>query len=305
MTRRRVALAIAVAVAAAAVGVGVLAVHDRAERPGQPYRIAAEGVLSPPMLAFGDTLTARVDVTLDRRRIDPSSVRVRADFAPWGAVGRPRVTREDAAETTLLRTTWVLQCLISPCVPPRRVAALEWDPALVTYRRGAPIRVRWPVLYVQSRLASADASRRRGAQTPWRADVVSLPAVSYRVPPGTLITLLLAAAAILAVSGGVLAYRALPDRRVPPAAPVEPTAPPPTALEQALALLERPVGEDGAADRRRALELVADALTARNAELAGTARVLAWSEDVPPSDETSRLAARARAQLTGQDDAQH
>ena len=57
---------------------------------------------------------------------------------------------------------------------------------------------------------------------------------------------------------------------------------------------------NGAADQRRALELVAEELERAawgDPTLANTARALAWSEAVPPVDQTSELAARVRAVL--------
>jgi hypothetical protein len=79
-----------------------------------------------------------------------------------------------------------------------------------------------------------------------------------------------------------------------PAPPPEPQLPP---LERALVLLETPHTQDGMADRRRALELVADALVGRDEDLAANARALAWSEHDPPPSETTGLAASARTAL--------
>ncbi|MEX2212080.1 MAG: hypothetical protein WD689_10010 [Gaiellaceae bacterium] len=275
----------------------VLAARDESRPPAPGYRIEAVGVLSPRILLFGDTLAAHVDVTLDRRRIDPESVRVQAEFTPWELVGEPRVTRSDSRGTTLVRTSWTLRCLISPCVPARDVAPLEFDSAFVTYGGGGPIEVEWPVLYVHSRLPAADLTTAEAVARPWRADLVSLPALSYRVPPGVLLGLLLAAAAALAVAGSVLGHRALPKRRPRPEPPPEPLPPPPSVIEQALALLEDTRREDGAPDRRRALELIADELAARSDPLARTGQALAWSEDMPPAAETRGFAAGAREAL--------
>ena len=71
-------------------------------------------------------------------------------------------------------------------------------------------------------------------------------------------------------------------------------------LEQALVLLENAVRVDGAADQRRALELVAEELERAawgDTELAQAARALAWSEGVPPVRQTTELAARVRSVL--------
>jgi hypothetical protein len=86
-------------------------------------------------------------------------------------------------------------------------------------------------------------------------------------------------------------------------APTLPVAGPPrepvlTPLEHALALLEISQRVDGAADQRRALELVAAALAERGSpKLALASRTLAWSRPVPGVKETNGLAAKARSAL--------
>jgi hypothetical protein len=68
-------------------------------------------------------------------------------------------------------------------------------------------------------------------------------------------------------------------------------------LEQALELLEDSIRVNGAAEQRRALEQVAEQLELSewgDSKLAREARVLAWSEDVPPVEQTTSLAARVR-----------
>lgn len=304
------ALAAVAGVSALAV---VLAAWDRggdraAARPVEPVpALEARGVLSPRIALFGDTVRVRVDVTLDRSRIDPGSVRVTADFSPWASVEKPERVRLDAGHgATHVRTTFVLRCLTGPCAPPRETAPLEFDPARVTYdgrgegraRRGSS-EARWPVLVVHTRLQSADFERSDAPAGPWRADALSLPAVSYRVAPGLVLALLLAGGALLASGGAVLSYLVWP-RRAPAPAPGPEAAPEPTLtpLEHALALLESPVRADGAAAQRRALELVAEELARRDdRDLAQAARELAWSEVDPAVEETSGLSARVRSAL--------
>ena len=303
------ALAAGVAVASALAVVLVASERGRDDesRPAieRPETIAAEGVLSPRTVLFGDTVRARVDVLLDRTRVDPDSVRVSAQFSPWEVVGQPEQIRRDAGSTTYVRTTFVLRCLTSPCVPPGQTAPLEFGPARVTYSGPAggeehreSIRVDWPVLTVYSRYASANFDGRTGAATPWRADLLTLPGVSYRVAPGVALVALIAGALLLAVAGALLAVLAWPRRApAPPPEPEAPPEPPLSPLEQALALLEETARADGAEDRRRALELVAEELAERDEDIARSARVLAWSEDVPATDETSGLAARVRSAI--------
>jgi hypothetical protein len=99
--------------------------------------------------------------------------------------------------------------------------------------------------------------------------------VTYRVSPGSLATALEVIAALLAAAGALVAgataaaiYR---RRRIP-----EPL----TGLERALALARDAEGRP-AADRRRALELLARLLGPRDPGLADDAEQLAWSEPAP------------------------
>jgi hypothetical protein len=119
------------------------------------------------------------------------------------------------------------------------------------------------------------------------------------VTPGLLFALLLAAGIVLAIAGGAFVHRAR-RRRAPPA-PIGadgPSEPAVTPLDRALALLEDSARLDGAADQRRALELVAAALDGcGDMKLACESRVLAWSEPVPGVRETNGMAVRARSAL--------
>jgi len=269
-----------------------LALCGPAAAADPPQAVEAHAVLSPQIVLFGDTLTARVDVTVDPARVDPDSVRVRTDFEPWEHVEPLRRVRKDGRGTAYVSFTFALRCLTSPCVPPRDVAPRDFPAALVTFAGDGRLEVEWPRLVVHSRIPD------RAAQFPWQADVVSLPAVSYRLPPAVLLGLLLGGAVLLTLVGGVLACRARPPRRVAPEPlPAPPPEPPLPPLERALVLLEDPHPQDGTADRRRALELVADALAGRDEGLAANARALAWSEHDPPPSETTGLAARARTAL--------
>jgi hypothetical protein len=154
------------------------------------------------------------------------------------------------------------------------------------------------VLTVFSRFASASFERDFSAP-PWRADVLTLPAVTHRVPPSLAIAALVGAGGLLVLGGVALAFLAWPRRKpVPPPEPVAELPPRLTPLQQALALLEDVNRADGTEDRRRSLELVAEALAEwGDPSLARSARVLAWSEHTPAPEETSDLAARVRATL--------
>jgi hypothetical protein len=311
VTRDRIMAVLAVA---AVVGVTAVVVFgwDRGGTEGTSIPaegspgIEARATLAPRIIFFGDTMQAFFDVTLDRDRVDPGSVRVAAELVPWEIVGTPRRDRRDAGKTTHLRWTYTLRCLTSPCVPARATSPLEFSPARVSY--AAPgggnterrsIEVEFPLLVVYSRYTASSFEGADEVPVPWRADVLTLPAVSYRMSPTLALVLLLAGSALLVAGAGVLAYLAWPRRAPTPSSEPEPEpAPSLTPLEQALALLEESVRIDGAGDQRRALELVAEELEEWGDEdLAGAARVLAWSESVPQLADTSALASRVREEL--------
>ena len=126
-----------------------------------------------------------------------------------------------------------------------------------------------------------------------------MPAASYRISPGLLRVLLFGGAILLGLAGVLLAFRAIPVREPKPEPEPEPEPEPMLPpLELALILLTDGSQTNGAADRRRALELVAEEMEAREEfPLARQARVMAWSEDTPTLAETSGLAESVRVQL--------
>jgi hypothetical protein len=307
-TRIPARIALALVAAGAAIGVvvlaGLLAGRDSEPAAAQADPISATGTLDRRIVLFGDTLTAAVDVVVDRGVIDPGDVKVTWTHDPWTAVGLPRVERRDSGSTTYLRTTYVLRCLSVPCVPVRETETVEFEPASVAYAATVgggtsrlSVDVPWLPLVVHTRISGLESGQRDALAAPWRADTVSLPAVSYRVSPGVVLALLVVVGGLLLAIAAVISFRALPEREPPP----EPEPPPPpvvSPLEQALALLEGTAASNGAQARRRALELVAEALERwGDADLAHTARTLAWSEASPEGEETKALAARLRREL--------
>ena len=262
--------------------------------------LRGRAVLSDRIVGFGDTVRAQVEITFDRRQVDPAAIKVRASFDAWRRVGPPWVTRDDAGSSSLLRIMYVLRCLKQACVPERDTLPFEFDPARVDFvnrlgGRGA-LRLEWPRLVVHSRFQLGDLAN----AAPWRLDDTTVPEPSYRASPGLLLALLLVGSLLVLGAGGALAYAGWPRRHVEPEPEPEPE---PdlllTPLERALELLEDAAGVNGAADQRRSLELVAEVLGERGEEdgLAQAARELAWSPTAPPPAATKGLAARVRAAL--------
>jgi hypothetical protein len=285
------------------------------DTPAQPTReaspeIETQASMRPRPVLFGDTVRASVDVVLDSERIDPESVRVAADFTPWEVVGRPEQRVASAGKRAYVRTTFVLRCLTGACVPSGNFSVYEFDPGRVSFARRSSrladessIAVPLPSVRVYSRLTEAAPVEGPRSSAPWQADLLSLPRPSFRMAPGVLITVLVLAALVAALGAVALAYAAWPRAALAPPPEPEPEPPPEPALsplEQALVLLEKAVRVNGAADQRRALELVAEELEREawgDPTLAHSARTLAWSEGVPPVDQTAELAARVRSVL--------
>jgi len=315
MARRRLPTLGLAALVVLAAAVVVLAALARGDGPtGQPRgetlpEIDARATIAPRPVLFGDTVRASVDVMLDTERVDPGSVRVAADFSPWEVVGRPERHIASTDEQAHVRSTFVLRCLSGACVPAGQSGLYEFPQGRVSFtRRGdrldeSSIPVSLPAVRVYSRLtdvAPVDDSR---PSVPWQADLVSLPAPSFRVAPNRLVLSLLLDALVAMAAAVALGYAAWPRAALAPApapAPLPPPGPALSPLGQALVLLENAVRVDGAADQRRALELVAEELERAawgDPKLAQAARALAWSEGVPPVNQTTELAARVRSVL--------
>jgi hypothetical protein len=301
VTRRPLAIAIGVAVVLAAAAAVLLVGRGGEDADDSTLRpVRARTSVSERIVAFGDTITARVDVAVDTRQVDPDAVRVRATFEAWRRVGRAVLERQDAGSSSHLRVTYVLRCAKQACVPERDTLPFDFDPARVefTNRAGGKglIRANWPLVTLHSRLGATDLAN----ASPWRVDVSSPAEPSYRASPGLLVALLGVGALLLLAASGALAYAGWP-RRVVEAEP-EPEPEPEvrlSPLEQALSLLEDAASANGAADQRRSLELVAEVLgeRAEDETLAASARALAWSPTPPLPEDTRRLAARVREAL--------
>jgi len=298
--RRAAAAAALVLVAVAVAGAAFVLFRDDGGDETATRPLRARATLSDRIVVFGDTVRAQVDLALDLRHVDPSSVRVRVGFEPWRRVEPAKVTRTDAGSSSHIRMTFVLRCLKQPCVPERDTLPFEFEPARIEFHnrsggRGA-LRAPFPVLTVHTRIRPAELAN----AAPWRIDVTNVPEPSYRTSPALLLALLIGGSLVLLAGGGALAYVGWPRRQVEPEPEPEPEPELlPTPLEQALELLEDAARANGAADQRRSLELVAEVLAERGEEdgLAEAARALAWSPTAPGPDKTKSLAARVRAAL--------
>jgi hypothetical protein len=278
---------------------------------------SVHGALVPDTHLFGEPVVARVDVVVDRDKIDPSAVTVKSDFKPYETVGATDVDREDLGRFTRLTYTTTLRCLGQDCIPKTfkysettisqtpelplfpenqqrdEKRKYEFPPTLVAAGAGDDVqtlgRVVWPPLRSLSRLNwYADAIVGQGF--PFVSTVTPLPDPSYRVSPTVLGVLLLAfAVALVAVPVGYL-VRSRRARREPGAS----TAPQLSPLERALALVEWASRRPSSDERREALEALAFELDGDAGEAADRARAQGWSPPKPESDEMTDLVASIR-----------
>jgi hypothetical protein len=249
--------------------------------------------ISPRSAQFGDPLVAVVDILFDRRHVDPrtKAIRIDAPFEPYEQVGSPVVLRTDVGDLVRLRYRYVIDCLAPRCVPNGERREVELPPVRVFYnlkeiRSRANDSADWPTIQVGSRVSEFAVAGAR-----WRASV-DPPIATYRMSPGTLGAVLVAASALLVLAAAALGYRLLaPAAAEPELVPVGSEAPP---LERALAGVRVAFSNGAVSEQRKALEALARELgRVERDDLAARARRLAWSPARPPASEVERLTEEA------------
>jgi hypothetical protein len=269
--------------------------------------ITATARIDPTTPMFGDEVTARIDVAVDRHRADPDKVRVRTPFSPLEAVSH-RTERWDVGRITYIRKTWTLRCLSRLCAQKQPTFAAGLGGAKGTYRRatalppaqvvylGTPQRklnLDWPTVEWLSRINQTEEAS--GAFF-YHVDLVP-PPVSYAISPGRLLLLLALALVVLVAIPVAIVWRRIVERRRARLPEPEPELPP---LERALELLRWATTQSDGVARRRALELVAVELRRDGRdELSGEARAMAWQPPAPPADDAEALGARVRSTIGG------
>jgi hypothetical protein len=287
--RHFAALAAAVVLVLALVAALAWRAWDTAEEGSLAEPISVNGTIGPPQHMFGDPIRARLEVVLDAERVNPDSVKVRANFTPYRPLQPPTQTRSSAGSITRLRFDYRLACLTYRCVPLRGQKRFELKNAAVEYntRSGGSVRteeIDWPTLTVSGRIAP---NRFWEAQT--RAEFRELAPPTYSVRPGLIAAVALPLAVIFGAAALVLILRLLPLARIAERLGLK-TVDRRTPLERALAQVRETSTPDRAEEGRRALERLAHELRrARNPELAGTATELAWSRQFPADGRLTRL----------------
>jgi hypothetical protein len=286
--RHFAALAAAVVLVLTLLGALAWRVWDPGEEGSLAEPISVNATLGPAQHMFGDPIRARIEVVLDAERVNPDTVKVQADFAPYRRLQPPTESRSAAGSITRLRFDYRLACLTYRCLPNGR-KRFELKNAAVEYstRRGGGVRteeIDWPTLTASGRI-----SRARFYEAQTRAEFRELEPPAYRVSPrlvegvGLLLSVIFGAAAV------ILILRLLPLARIAERLGLK-TVDTRTPLERALARVRETSSADRAEEGRRALERLAHELRrTRNPELAGTASELAWSRQFPADGRLTRL----------------
>jgi hypothetical protein len=300
-SRTLVAAAVALVVAGAAVTVIVLTTAPGAPTPPLPQSgVLVRSTVTPPSAFFGDTVTARIEVLFDPRRIREPTLSVSRRFSSYQVHGRPQLERKRVGHAKSVTYVLRLTCLDTSCLPgdptknPHQSFALP--SVRVSYQQtngnNKSSAVSLPLIDVGSRVTPEEGSTLLyPPHPPLAASLRPLP-VPYAISPTLLAGLLLAGSILFFSLCGVLLWRFAPrwHRRRRQLTP----------LERAVALVESSLARGIVPEQRKALELLAQELGRTGEErIAFSARVLAWSAPAPENEVTTALTGEVRRLIDG------
>jgi hypothetical protein len=290
VSARRLFVAAVAAVVLIAVVAGLVAwkVWSGGGGPGLGQEpIVGSAFLEPEQHLFADAIRARIELVVDGDRVDPDSVDVGANFAPYRELRPVQRTRSDSGSITRLRYDYLLGCLTVQCLP-KGSGRVEFGGTAVNYtRRGSAVAdaatIEWPPLRSAGRIAPDELE-----QAALRAELRNLPEASYRVSPRAVEVVALILAALFAAGAAILVLRLLPFDRLAArlgARRVDRRS----ALEQALALVRGSQAGETEEERRALERLAVELRRSSNPALAHDASRLAWSQDPPVEDGVGSL----------------
>ena len=263
------------------IGVTVVQALQGGGTPAPPLGVRTS--LERTAVFYGDPQVAEIDVGYDPRAIASGGIRVQPDFTPYVATSPPAIHRAGTGRTAVLRYRYTLLCVTEGCLPANGHHQVQFKPVKVTGvsgRQTITSSARWPLLLVSSRLAQSDHSGSVHFRRP-----ATLPAPELAVAPGPLAGGLIAAAALFALAAVALLARELARRpaRLGPRKL--------TPLAVALAYTRDSALRPDPGDRRRALELLAEAVGVDGESgLARATAETAWSQAPPTPARTVELA---------------
>ena len=278
---RTTALVVGGAVVAATLAV-LLAHRASAPAAGSTTPVAVRAGFDREVAQFGDAVTARVVVTLDRAAVRPGTLRVTNDVAPFTQLAAPTTTRTRSGQLETVTIDRRLACLTSPCLA-RRLSLPRVRAAVQRLSGGTEtVSTAWHAPTFRSRVDAKDLAR----ATPRFAADTTPPEPTYRISPGTAATWLTVIAALAAAGAAALvALHLLAVARR--AKRIDE----PDELTRALRLV-REAGQRPVPDRRRALALLARLLRGRDDSLGAAASDLAWSAPAPERPAVDELVTR-------------
>jgi hypothetical protein len=272
-----------------------------------PHKATAS--IAPPVQLFGNTVTARVSVVTDTKRVDPARLRVIAKFSPYEPVGPPKEVHLGSGRYVQTTWTWKLRCLTAACIPlpppsnvyhvfgfpPAQIRGLETN-GKTTYKTHAF----FPQLEVLSEVSPRETAYIVSHKhIEWLYQLAPATGDAYRLPPGLVFWLAVALAGLCGAAALVVGGRWALQLRQPlvSATPAVPTP----YLERALALFFWANARGDETLQRKALERVADELPFDVHELSETAHALAWSPETPDEEDVQAISQRAGVAVRPED----
>ncbi len=266
-----------------------------------PRALLATARITPASSLFGDVLTARAQVLVDPRRIDPATVQLDPDFRPYRIRSSARRVQKGIGGAAVVEFRYAIQCIAQPCVALAASAksrsadteAVQLEPAALTARavagRALTRKIEWTPFVVRSRLSTEEIALSTPRLPPFTA-----PKVSWRVAPDTIAALALSLAVLLVLgAGGLVASIVKGDTRRLRAPRIPGHL---TPVARALALAEHAAANGELDDGRKALERLSIELgRAGDRDLAFDAARLAWSVDEPSTEAIGGLAEEVRS----------
>jgi hypothetical protein len=256
--------------------------------------ITVETSLSPRSIYFADVVTARVDVFVDPRRVEPGSLQLLTPFGAWRQL--LAVREASTSGSTIVHRTWwfTIACFAQNCVPEPKSVHVFALPKLTVLGRttgGSAVTVRqaWPTINVGTRFAPPGVH----ALVNLRTNTL-VPSLGFRFDPFWLTVLLVGVGALFIVVGLVFATIEFLQWRARHRSQIDMRP----AIVRSLEVVRR--AENGELDeRRRAVGLLARVLPGGPDGLAAVASAVAWSTEDPSPDDLEELARRVEAELEG------